>query len=135
MGMYTAFHFHVELRKATPSSVVRTLGWLRKGVGPIDPPDHPLFSTERYEQLLTSDSYYFDLRAWSDLWHNETTGTYFLNAQSSLKNYHNEIDKFVDWLAPHIYGEPGQYIGYQWYEENDQPTPIFLPAIGGGQDG
>jgi hypothetical protein len=43
-----------------------------------------------------------------------------------LKNYNNEIDKFIDWLKPYLKNEKGTIIGWKWYEEDMSPTVIEM---------
>lgn len=47
-----------------------------------------------------------------------------VNIRANLKNYDNEIDKFLHWLAPYIDTEG--FIGYTRYEEYDDPTLIYI---------
>ena len=48
---------------------------------------------------------------------------YFLNVRCNLKNYHEEIEKFMNWLCPYI--ETEGFLGYMRYEECDNPTLIY----------
>ena len=49
---------------------------------------------------------------------------YKVNIRANLKNYDNEIDKFLHWLTPYIDTEG--FIGYTRYEEYDDPTLIYI---------
>ena len=44
---------------------------------------------------------------------------WFLTTCFNLKNYDQEIEKFLDWLCPYIQTEG--YIGTYWYEEQEEP--------------
>jgi hypothetical protein len=60
MGMYTEFHFNVELKKNVPINVINTLKYmLDNSLQKPKLPIHPLFSTSRWHFMLKSDSYYF----------------------------------------------------------------------------
>ena len=74
--------------------------------------------------MLQSRSYYFD-GGWSaNLVKDTITTSWELNVRSDFKNYDNEIEHFLDWLAPHIYTDG--FLGYYRYEEEDMPTLIFM---------
>ena len=49
-----------------------------------------------------------------------------LFSRSDLKNYDREIELFFDWLRPLTCALPGDCIGWQWYEEHDEPTLVKM---------
>lgn len=126
MGMYTALHLAIELRKDTPLEVIRTLEYMT-GMRPETEaaPAHPLFQTGRWTHMLTSDSYYHSANAGNAFIYDDIAGTHFLTVLSSFKDYEDEITKFVDWISPHIYVHAPKWIGYSWYEEADEPTMLY----------
>lgn len=121
MGMYTELVLGVEL-KADPN----VIGILKVMLGYLDEFDgnysHPLFSTPRWRIMLGCGSAYFDRQADSKLV--EDYRCCYLNVGCNFKNYNNEIDLFLDWLRPYI--ESDGFIGYMRYEENDNPTLIYM---------
>ncbi len=128
--MYTELHLNVELVENLPKEVVAVLRYMvHCGRDPEEKPDvlpdHPLFGTERWEFMLTCDSYYFSADTRSTMRLDEISGTYFLCVQCNVKNYDGEIAAFIDWLTPYI--DPHEnFVGYWRYEEADDPTLIYL---------
>jgi len=120
MGMYTALSLGVQLDDEFPQ-VTETLSNLIHG-NPVTGQNHPFFSTPRGAYLLRMDSYYFDYQTHWELKQDEFNGTY-LSGVSNIKNYDNEIDKFLDWLSPHMVTTG--FIGWTMYEEDDFPTILM----------
>ena len=125
MGMYTELNIEIEV--VNDKKVINILKYM---LGDIeDKPklfDHELFTSERWEWMLRSDSYYFDGQTDSKLFtDNLSKGNqrYYLNVRCNLKNYDKEIQKFLDWLYPYM--ETYGFIGYSRYEECYEPTLIY----------
>jgi hypothetical protein len=133
MGMYTEIHFNSELREDTPEEVIEILKYM---VGdseeePTRLPDHELFKTPRWGIMLRCDSYYFDADTHSTLRYDDISKSYYLCIRSNLKNYDDEIGKFVDWIMPYLNKHDGEFLGFSRYEENDEPELIyFVPSDG-----
>jgi hypothetical protein len=125
MGMYTELNIGVEITadKDVIQKLKFMLGDSREDVNIL----HPLFNdTTRWSYMLQSDSYYFDGQADSKLFIDDLYSDkpmYFLNVRCNLKNYNEEIEKFMDWLCPYIKTEG--FLGYKRYEEFDDPTLIY----------
>lgn len=123
MGMYTQLHYGAQLKKDVPDEVVELLRYM---VGERDEtpllPDHPLFRTDRWRYMLRCDSYYFDYKTTHLLRHDDIAGQFYFNVTTNLKNYDDEIAKFVNWIAPYIDKMPGDFLGYYRYEEDETPT-------------
>lgn len=119
MGMYTGIYGRVVL-KDVPSSVrVFLMDWFwRWDDQEFDnKPDHPFFKTDRWDTLLYGGSAYFpDCEYGARM----TVGpqTITLELSASLKNYDEEIEKFLDWIEP--YRDSGTI--YYRYEENEDWT-------------
>lgn len=127
MGMYTALHYAAELKSDVQQEVIDVLNYMLAGDKPQQPslPDHPLFTTARWEWMLLCDSYYFDADTHSTLRYDDIANSYYLTIQCNLKNYDDEIEKFCDWIKPYIDKEPGDFLGYSRYEEAETPTLIY----------
>lgn len=129
MGMYTEFHFNSRLKENTPAEVLEALQWMLAEDKPDVPPalpSHPLFQGKlRCKWMLLSDSYYFDALTRSELEFDDIANQYFLSIRCNLKNYDNEIQKFVDWIRPYLDQEDGAFLGFHRYEETEQPTLLF----------
>lgn len=125
MGMYTEFCFNAELMRDVPEDVLAVLKYMADPSGEEPPlPEHEFFSCERWEILFVCDSSYFPNATTSAVhW---DVNAWFVSAHSSLKNYDDEISKFVDWILPYLstrYGDA--FLGYRRHEEDDHPTLIY----------
>jgi len=129
MGMYTEFHFNVELKKNVPQEIINILNFMLNNEGKppqFTVPDHPLFLTDRWHWMLTSDSYYFDADTHSTLRFDDIGKCYYLCIRCNLKNYNNEIEKFVSWITSYLRKYTGDFLGFSRYENTEQPTLIFM---------
>lgn len=126
MGMYTEFHFNIQLREDTPKQVFEILRVMLGDSSDYIQPEHDLFRTPRWEWMLRSDSCYFDAQTCSTLTKDEYLETWFLGVRCNLKNYDNEIEKFVDWIKPYVEGYPGKFLGFYRHEESEEPTLIYM---------
>jgi hypothetical protein len=133
--MYTAFHLAVELPGDLPMETVLMLDFM---TGQLDgppkvTPHHALFQTCRWVYMLRSDSFYFPAETYSAF--TADSDAYYLTVLSNFKNYDNEIGLFLDWLSPHIHQRNlRDWIGYEWYELDSEPKPIYrsnLPGYAG----
>lgn len=124
MGMYTAFHIGLEIKRDVPLNVVQTLNRMVHGGASPYTPDHPLFDCERWDVLLSMDSYHSAYQQNASFVYDDCAKCYYLSATSSLKNYNDEIDKFLDWITPYV-GNEDEFVGYKRYEQDDHPTLIY----------
>lgn len=127
MGMYTEFHFNVELKKDVPQEVVEVLKFMLGDIV-VEPklPTHPLFETDRWRVMLGMDSYCFHADTHSTLRLEDIGNCYYLCIRCNLKNYNDEIEKFISWITPYLEQFPGDFLGFSRYEETEQPTLIFM---------
>jgi hypothetical protein len=126
VGMYTALHLGIELKSDTPGEVKEILKAMVAGIEPKQtPPDHPFFKIRGWHWTLVSDSYYFKHQSHVEFKYDTTAKRYFLSVTCNLKNYDEDIEKFLDWLTPYINASPGDWLGYTMYEEDTRPTNIF----------
>lgn len=128
MGMYTELVLGVDLKKDTPQNIIDALRYM---LGEIDAepalPAHDLFDTERWRFMLRCSSYYFAGPTISKLARDEMTKEWMLAVRTNLKNYDGEIEKFCDWLRPHISDpDAGEFMGYSRYEEAEHPTLLYV---------
>lgn len=143
MGMYTEIVLAMQLKRDTPSEVIEILEYLVdtfQKQGPEIAPSHPFFQTPRWKMIGDGDSYYFPGITNSKIEYDDIARAYFLTVRSNLKNYDQEIQKFLHWLAP--YSQAGTYtpprngfpptgpdqdfVGYFFYEEDERPTLVFF---------
>lgn len=124
MGMYTEIYVNVDLKPETPPEIIETIRAMceHKKESPL-----LIGKPTRWCYLFNNGSYYTPYTSCSHLTYDMGTSRYSLIAKGDLKNYEEEIEKFFTWLIPHIDGESGDFIGYKRYEENKEPTLIYLP--------
>lgn len=128
MGMYTELNCAFELNKETPQQVIDVLMFMIEGGDQNQlSGNHPLFETHRWSYMLQSDSYYFDGDTHSTIRFDTITEQYTVTIRCNVKNYHREIEHFIDWITPHIDKFPDEFLGYKRYEEADLPTLLFHP--------
>lgn len=123
MGMYTELNIGVNLRSDTPENVIDILKYMLGDIDKVETPDHPLFSTKRWNFMLVSGSYYFDGHTDSSMEKNDISHEYELNVCCNLKNYDNEIKLFLDFIRPYLVTKG--FLGYTRYEDCDDPTLIY----------
>ncbi len=124
MGMYTEFLFQGETKANLPHQVKELIYYFfdtnsSEIIGSCDLPDHPFFKCDRWKHIGHIGSYYFSpfaLRHKKNHIQNDGTERVFLIC--NLKNYHDEIKLFLDWIDLHM----EFYWGYYFYEEDEQPT-------------
>lgn len=130
MGMYTEFHFNVELKKDTPLEVLRILRFMTGQESfsseELSLPDHYLFTLDRWKYMLRTDSYYFPAQTFSKLYLDKSFNTYYLNIRCNLKNYNQEIQHFIDWIKPYLQADEGDFLGFYRYEESNTPTLLNM---------
>ncbi|WP_331828047.1 hypothetical protein [Bacillus velezensis] len=130
MGMYTELVCAFKLIEETPRSIIEILEFMtgQRDEHPSELPEHNLFSEDtRWKWMLQSDSYYFDGKTHSKIENDAVVGGCYVSIRCNLKNYDDEIEKFIDWISPYIQKDYDHYfIGYERYEEDKEPTLIFV---------
>ena len=126
MGMYTELHFNVELKEDTPEEIMEVLRYMVcDGVPPSTIPQHELFETSRWAFMLRCGSFYFAAETHSTLRYDDISKSYYLCVRCNLKNYDEEIQKFIDFIDPFVVGTNGDFLGFYRYEESNEPTLIY----------
>ena len=124
MGMYTEILFRATLQKDLPEDVLSALHSIVGGAENQHPnPQHELFDCPRWEWLGNSNSAYFPIMAKSALELDGYSKQYGLVLHANLKNYHGEIGKFFEWIDPYVDAMPGEFLGYELYEDVEPGTP------------
>jgi hypothetical protein len=122
MGMYTELDLKVAIENEP--IVVDILKDLSNGSITVkNRLDHPFFKTDRCNMIGRCGSYYFDGQPYIQFRYDKIAKCWFLTTCFNLKNYNQEIEKFLDWLCPFILTEG--YIGTYWYEEQEEPMNIY----------
>lgn len=124
MGMYTEILVTANLKQNVQNQVVEIIkhmiGTNRTDMPPL--PKHPLFDSDRWDMLFCCTSYYFPGETVSRFRFDDISNQWHLTARANLKNYGGEIELFMDWIAPHIDTQPGDFVGLSRYEETEWPT-------------
>lgn len=50
----------------------------------------------------------------------------YIFTRCDLKNYHGEIEQFLEWIKPYLDQQEGDCIGWYWYEEDRSPTLLYM---------
>lgn len=126
MGMYTELVLKCSIRDDAPAKVSAVLTFLfKEGKEPAVLPDHEFFKCPRWTGIGSNSSFYHHPKALSSYFTFDGERGGYLFSRSDLKNYDGEIGHFIDWLMPYIDEEEGFCIGWEWYEEDNQPTLLF----------
>lgn len=131
MGMYTEIKVECDVR--ADGDALTALGIM---FGDVDSSEVDLgdlghrlgarlFHCDGWTMIGRSDSAYFDTPCSSSLVP-MGDNVWRIESISNLKNYDGEIGHFFDWLRPMVVGEPGQVIGHEQYETEEEPTLVVL---------
>lgn len=142
MGMYTEFFFRAHIKKGAP--IVDWLDGLANGGDedwvPYD--EHPFFTPDprgylaSWEHTLTPGGAVYQITRPVDFRRSEHSfEDHELVIHSSAKSIDDE--GFVDWIAPYLEHEAGDFLGYTLFEDSrgngywefevEQPSLIFRP--------
>jgi hypothetical protein len=127
MGMYTEIYINVNLKKDTPDDVIKVLKAMCDMLSDQECNEVLADYPDRWICLFSNMSYYTPSTNCRFLKFDNITQRWSLLGKGDIKNYSGEIEKFFEWIIPYVKGCPGDFIGYSRYEEDSQPTLIFLP--------
>lgn len=124
MGMYTELVLSTRIKNdPTAVAVLKYMAGATNELPAL--PDHPLFATTRWRMLFSCSSHYFVPTSVVKFEFNDIANCWLLISRADLKNYENEIEKFVDWINPYLEIENGEMFGYSRHEECLEPTIHF----------
>jgi hypothetical protein len=131
MGMYTEIIFGAGLKEETPKDVIDVIQRMVNGDDLIDNlPDHDFFRSERKWLMKSGGSYYFPGILEAKFWFDDISNNWFLHFRTNIKNYDNEIEKFLDWIKPYlgqgVGSRGGGFYAIVTYEESEEPTIYYL---------
>ena len=133
MGMYTEMIFGAKLKKNVPNNIIEIIQLLVDGKESEikEKPTHPFFETERQWLLASGGSYYFAGAMRPEFKNDKVDKQWSLFARTNIKNYGNEIEKFIDWIKPYCEQGSGSndMIAVVIYEEEETPTIYYLNAV------
>lgn len=145
MGMYTELQFTAEIDYDKHEEIIDILRYMTGAEGlvleDLTIPEHELFDTDRWEYMLRSSSYYFPGQPHYVLNEEHEFSLVNLSVRTDLKNYGNEIQKFLDWIRPYVLTEDHlrdlskdtehrMFVGYMRYEAEVDPTIIYFTQHG-----
>lgn len=128
MGMYTEMIFGAALVKDTPEDVISALRVACGDETKINSQVQEYLNIYDLEYLFNCSSYYFGVSiALSKIWYDNICHKWIISVRSNIKNYHNQIDKFLDWIYPYIdYGSGAKNMyAVVTYEEDDIPSIYY----------
>lgn len=126
MGMYTELVLKCTVDESAPKEVKNIVKYLfgeDRDETPTQLPHHPFFECSRWTCIGSMSSHYHHPESTRSLV--ESCGDLHIFSRSDLKDYDDEIAKFIDWISPYLYNSVGECIGWSWYEENSVPTLII----------
>ena len=129
MGMHTELNIGVQFKKNLPDKIVEVLKYMTENNNHRDwKPNlkHPLFETERWSFMLWSDSFYFDALPYRSFEFCDISEAWYLTCIFNVKNYSSEIEHFLDFIASFIEAREKLFIGYKRYEEDTNPTLLYV---------
>lgn len=125
MGTYTELLLKCNLKSNIPKKSLDILNYLFnqsmviKELVPTDLPDHEFFKCSNWTSIGRSCSHY----------HVPQTFCYFdgslLFTRFDLKNYDNEIQKFLNWLDQYMDYTEKTMVGWIFCEECPEPLIVF----------
>ena len=131
MGTYTELNCAFSLKRNAPEEIESTL-LLMTGQDDKEPerlPKHPLFGAARWRHMLRGSGADADAEAHGDarVELSESSGRYCVTIRRTLWNHESEIGQFIDWITPHIFARPGDFIGYTRSEDEEPVTLLLYP--------
>lgn len=124
MGMYTELIFGASLRTDTPQGVIDTLRYM---IGDIEEPETVLFNEGR-NPLGGGSTYFGVCDPVCRMWFDDIKKEWIISTRSNVKNYDNEIEKFLAWIKPYIQNGSGERKMYAivTYEQSVESTIYYL---------
>ena len=126
MGMYTELILGCSLKENTPNEVIEVLKFMC-GQTEEKPLNFPFKDGSRIEWMLRGGSAYFPCNHCEFSLGEFYKNTWTLNTRSNIKNYSLEIQEFLEWLKPYVYGGSGINNMYAivMYEEDEKPKMYY----------
>lgn len=134
MGMYTELIFGAKLAKYTPKVCIDALNHVINGNDEDVVSDEVKEFINKYslEVLCYCSSYYFGVnKSVKEMWYDKITDSWSISIRSNLKNYHDEIETFLDYIKDYIESGSGEkeLYAYVHYEGSDFPTMYTLDGV------
>lgn len=136
MGMYTKFNVIIPISRKTPKDIQTVLvdivenGGYKLDNGKLQKPNHKFFESDYFSAQC--DSYYFTGTHNSAVKYShefDEEHRLVLHIDCDFKNYEDNINLFLDFVAPYIDVSDvsnSLFLGYSLYEEDSHPTLHFV---------
>jgi hypothetical protein len=128
MGMYTEMLLTCDLKRDTRKDIIE---WLEAMVDSSKEWDdvEKLSPNEmvdtRFREGLLGGSYYFYGQPMMEFEYDKISKTYHLTVLTNIKNYDNDIERFMNLIIPFIKAFEDEMLGYVRYEEDKLPTAMI----------
>lgn len=127
MGMYTELVLKCEVSGDAPEVAKQVVRYLFGAADkPEVIPDDEFFKCDRWHLIGKCSSAYHHPDAVNSIVTYDWSEDINVFSRSDLKNYGDEIQKFINWITPYVCGIGEICIGWSWYEEEDRPTLIII---------
>lgn len=117
MGSYTEVYVNVDFKKGLSDEVIKVCKGICAGID-----EYLEGYPERWSCLGSNMSYYTPSTSVSNFTFDDISGQFSLLLKGDIKNYHQEIQMFFEFIKPHV---DGNFMGYYRYEEAKEPTLVF----------
>jgi hypothetical protein len=86
--------------------------------------EHPFFYCKHWYKLMLFTDFNEELKSGNFYQKNEN---WIVEIETDFKNYHDEIENFINFVKPYVYGrKKKQYIGWWRGESDSQRTNIYI---------
>lgn len=135
MGEYTKFSVILPIKTDTPENIKNILIDIVENSGnnlkTMELPEHEFFKDENRFYFAQCNSYYFTGTSNSKIHYNEKIGCktdnrMILHIDCDFKNYENEIDLFLNFIAPYVDANHNTFLGYSREEKFINPELYFI---------
>lgn len=123
MSDFTELIFGARLKKDTPKSVIDTLLYM------VNRGNKPTKIEFEADWIFNCASYYFGVcKPVNKMWFDDISNQYVISIRSNIKNYENDIEKFLEWIKPYIDSGSGEREMYAIviFEYAKEPTIYYL---------
>jgi hypothetical protein len=133
MGTYTEIIFGCELISEIPSVAINALKWLCGEIKrPEELPDHEFFNDKKNRWFLfQSGSFYFGVnKGVAEIWFSKSSNSWHVSARGNIKNYNNEIEKFLSWVRKYVDTGSGErnFYAIVCHEDQTEPSIYYLDS-------
>ena len=132
--MYTELIFGCKLSKSTPKVCLDALNHVINGKEDDTVSEEVQSFITKYslDYLCWCSSYYFGVcESISKMWYDSISNSWRISIRSSIKNYNNEIERFLDYIKNYVERGSGdrEIYAYVTYEKAEFPTIYALTGV------